>query len=100
MGVELSEQETLISWMRGDEFAEVYTTDTTTMTKLDRKCNEYPDFWKIKEISTVKGNIVSKTYICPRKLISFRNLQRTGDFSANTERLKAYREQNIEDDDE
>lgn len=100
MGVELSEQETLISWMRGDKHAEIYTTDRTTMTKLDRKCKEHPESWKIKDISTVKGEIVSKTYICPRKLISFRNSDIHRDFSANIANLKQYQKAETEDDDE
>ena len=96
MGVEISEQETLISWSRGDEFAEVYTSDSTTMTKLDRKCREFPDFWKIKDISTVKGEIVSKTYICPKKLVSLRNQRNPQGGEGNSEALKRYREQQNE----
>jgi len=93
MSVMLEEQETLISWSRGDELAEIYTTDTTTMTKLDRLCKNNPETWSISRVDTVNGEIVSKTYKCPRKMVSFRSKALVHNGGGNTEGLKRWREQ-------
>ena len=93
MNVMIDEQETHISWNRGDEYATVYTSDRTTMTKLDRKCEDNPDAWQIIDKQTISGDVVAKTYKCPRKLISFRNMLSTRKSGGNPEALKKYREQ-------
>lgn len=36
MSVMIEEQETCINFMRGDDRAMIYTSDTTTMTKLNK----------------------------------------------------------------
>lgn len=70
----VAEQETHIHWMRSDSYAEVFTTDKTTMTKLDRLCEESPENYKLQEVGTLKGVAVSKTYrISDKKLVSFRS---------------------------
>ena len=93
MSAMIEEQETLISWMRGDEFAEVYTTDTMTMTRLDRLCEEHPETWNLIKSETVNGGeLFSKTYKCPRNMISFRAVDRSGTGKGNTAALEAWRE--------
>ena len=49
MSVSLYEQETTISFRRVDDFATVWTSDTTVMTKLDRMCRESPENYKCTE---------------------------------------------------
>ena len=74
MGLPVYEQETNINFMRDEDAATVYTSDSTTMTKLD-KLIALPDAeWKLKEIHRLEstGEIVGKTYICPKKLVSLR----------------------------
>ena len=93
MNVSLEEQETHITWSRGDKYAQIYTSDSTTMTKLDRKVKEHPEVWSILSTESVSGEIVSKTYKCPRKLVSFRNCVVQRDFQGNSEALKRWREQ-------
>lgn len=93
MGTMIEEQETQISWSRGDEFAEIYTTDTLTMTKLDRLCEKHPDVWSLVSTSTVRGEIFSKTYKCPRKMIFFRSKATVHSGKGNTAGLERYREQ-------
>ena len=39
----LEEQETHISYMRNDNYAEIFTSDSTQMTPLDRLCKTNPD---------------------------------------------------------
>ena len=41
--VSLSEQEVCINFMRDEDFATIYTSDTTYMTKLDKLCKTSPD---------------------------------------------------------
>ena len=64
--VDIEEQETHISYMRDEDFAYLYTTDKTTMTKMDKKVKANPGLF------TVTQNDISKTYKFPKKLISIR----------------------------
>lgn len=93
MGVAITDQETIINWMRGDEFAEVYTSDTTIMTKLDKLCKKHPENWKCVSVETInEGDIASKMYKCPRKMVSFRGVTVRPTGGGNTAALEAYRE--------
>ena len=92
MGVELSEQETIINIMRTEDRAEIYTSDSTMITKLDRKVKENPGIWKILTENTVSGIVVSKMYSCPKKLVSLRNRPVTGGNSGNPDALREYME--------
>lgn len=76
--VSLDEQETVINMQRSSDIAEIYTTDRTMMTKLDRLVNDNPD-WNLKQEDRLQndGTVVSKVYTCPKKLISFRAKQTT-----------------------
>ena len=70
--VPVYEQETHISYMRDEEFAKVYTSDTTQMTKFDKRCKDFPDMW-----TCVSDDGYSKSYICKDKsMISARGQKR------------------------
>lgn len=70
--VPVYEQETHISYMRYEEFAKVYTSDTTQMTKFDKRCKDFPDMW-----TCVSDDGYSKSYICKDKsMISARGQKR------------------------
>lgn len=71
MGLPINEQETVITWSRGDDRAEVYTCDSLVITKCDKLVST-SDEWKLEGSETMHGEVVSKTYSCPVKLISFR----------------------------
>lgn len=59
--------------MRDEEFAKVYTSDTTQMTKFDKRCKQFPDMWKC-----VSDDGYSKSYICKDKsMISARGKKAT-----------------------
>ena len=60
--VPVFEQETHISYMRDEEFAKVYTSDTTQMTKFDKRCKDFPDMWQC-----ISDDGYSKSYICKDK---------------------------------
>jgi len=73
MNTPIYEQETIIRWYRDEERATIYTSDLTTMTKLD-KLTETSDDWKLGKVSKFPdGTVADKTYSCPKKLISFRS---------------------------
>jgi len=70
--VPIYEQETHISYMRDEQFAKVYTSDTTQMTKFDKRCKDFPDMWQC-----VVDDGCSKSYICKDKsMISARGQKR------------------------
>lgn len=63
------EQETIINYNNEDKFATIYTADPTTMRKLDKLCEKFPDNYLL-----IESNSYSKTYKCqPKKLVSFRS---------------------------
>lgn len=65
----ISEQETNIIFMRDQEFAEIYTSDSTQMTRLDKLCETSPEYYTLIS-DTGRG----KTYrITDKSLISFRS---------------------------
>ena len=94
MGVMFEEQETVINILRTDDYAEIYTSDSTMMTKLDKCVPENPKQWSVSIHETVLGKVASKTYICPKKFISFRKRDAHRDYSANAAHLMRWREQN------
>ena len=70
--VSVYEQETHIFYMRDEQFAKVYTSDTTQMTKFDKRCKDFPDMWQC-----VADDGYSKSYICKDKsMISARGQKR------------------------
>ena len=74
MGVVMEEQETHVNFLRNSDRCEVYTSDRTVMTRLDKLAeSEDAPHWKLKKIhKTQDGEIVGKTYETHKKLISFR----------------------------
>ncbi len=66
--VAISEQEVCINFMRDEDFAIIYTSDTTYMTRLDKLCKASPDMYSLIS-DTGRG----KTYrVEDKTLISFR----------------------------
>ena len=65
-----SEQETVIQFSRDEDFATIWTSDTTVMTKLDKHADTY-NLIDVGKHSN--GTVLSKTYKCDKKLISFRS---------------------------
>jgi len=70
--IPIYEQEVHISFMRDEDFATIYTSDTTYMTKLDKLCKTSPDMYSLIA-DTGRG----KTYrVEDKTLISFRAKKR------------------------
>lgn len=70
--VSVLEQEVCINFMRDEDFATIYTSDTTYMTKLDKLCKTSRDMYSLIA-DTGRG----KTYrVEDKTLISFRAKKR------------------------
>ena len=98
MNIPVNEQETTISFMRNSNKAIVYTSDKTMLTKLHKLAKKNPE-WKRIDQGRLKGDVVSETFECPKKLISLRTATPTYVISEEqrrfaAERLRAWRENN------
>ena len=72
--VPICEQSTTINIDRDKKECDIYTSDTTMMTKLDKLCEKAPNFYRLESTSIIDDVIVDKCYIIMDKsLISFRN---------------------------
>ena len=96
----LSEQETTINYNREEKTVDVWTSDRTVMTKLDRLCETAPENYKCIDIAKTKdGELISKRYtIADKSLLSFRSKKVKVNLSeeqkqANAERLRQARAQ-------
>lgn len=85
----VSEQETNIIFMRDEDFAKIYTSDSTMITKLDRLCKESPSMYRLDYCTPV-----GKSYICADKsLVSLRSKKREmsdEQKEAASERMRQY----------
>jgi hypothetical protein len=96
----LSEQETTINYNREEKTADVWTSDRTVMTKLDRLCETAPENYRCIDIAKTRdGELISKRYtIADKSLLSFRSKKVKVSLSeeqkqANAERLRQARAQ-------
>ena len=65
------EQETTITFLRNDEFVEMYTSDSTMITKMDNLRKKSSDYTLVSE------DQCGKIYKYPKKFISFRTKDRS-----------------------
>lgn len=64
----ISEQETTTNFMRDEDYAIVYTSDTTMMTKFDKLCKNSPEYY-----SVIEETKYGKRYkISDKTLVSYR----------------------------
>lgn len=61
------EQEVIITTSAADELAEVYTADPIYMRRLDKRVEQDPGNYKVKN-----RNTYSATYTMPKRLLQFR----------------------------
>lgn len=96
--ISLNEQETTINFSRTEETVDIWTSDTTMMTKLDRLCEIAPETYKkTKEHKSEEGRLLSKEYqITDKTLLSFRTVKRVltdEQKEKQRERMRALREE-------
>lgn len=97
MSAQIDEQETVVQISRISGKATVYTSDTAMLTKLHKLMKKNPEEWKRAHQDMLDGEVVSETYECPKKLISFRastssRVMTEEQRQAAAERLKKARE--------
>jgi len=90
-GLSRYEQETVINYNNGEKTAEIYSADPVVLRKLQKLSDKYPDQYQL-----IREDSVSKTYRCPKKLISFRSpctrVYTEEEKAKMTERLRKYSE--------
>lgn len=70
--IPLEEQETVIHFMRGEDFATISTTDSTMITKMTKLCDNNPDMYKV-----INEDGASKIYrCCDKSMVSLRQKKR------------------------
>lgn len=72
-----SEQETVIVFKRGEDYATVETTDSTVLTKLKKCAAASPKDWKLDDLTVSSDEedplkVSSVCFTCPKKLVSLR----------------------------
>ena len=78
MYIPTNEQETVISYSRNDKTARIWTSDSTTMTKLDKLvADEGAPAWQLEREDTINGEVVGKSYTTDKGLVSFKKARRT-----------------------
>ena len=74
LSISVDEQETTINFSRKHAGCEIWTSDTTVMTKLDKLCETSPEYYRLHAIGEIDGEIVDKCYIVSnKKMVSFRS---------------------------
>ena len=80
INITLEEQETTINFSRTQDAVDVWTSDKTVMTKLDKLCITAPGFYKLiaeHKAQDDDGAIISKEYrISDKRMLSFRSMKR------------------------
>ena len=94
MGLTREEQETIINFDNASKEASVYTANPHLIRKLDEFCKNYPEFWKETDVVKKDGEVVSKTYECPKRMVTLRSrnpVMSEKQRQASAERLREYR---------
>lgn len=95
MSIPTSEQETVICFGRNDTEVTVWTSDSTVMTKLDKKVNDQNSPWELSDETTTIDGDVTKTYKAPKKLISFRKTITTRELTEEQKQEAVERMRNL-----
>lgn len=70
--VKISEQETTVQFDRDGAVANIWTNDSTVLTKIKKLMNRAPDKWKLTQIVKNKsGEPTGYFFECPKKLVRF-----------------------------
>jgi len=65
------EQETVIGYNNEEKTATLYTADPVVIRRMDRLCEKRPEYYRVIKEEMYKGELLSKTYEFPKKLIKF-----------------------------
>ena len=83
--IPVNEQETTIQYDRDGEYARIWTSDSTTITKLD-KLVKRSENWECTatEIEDDSHWVVAREYRCPKRCVSFRTGKTTRKRNSDT----------------
>ena len=65
------EQETVISYNNEEKKAILYSADPVVIRRMDKLCEKRPEYYKAIKEDYHKGELLSKTYEFPKKLVKF-----------------------------
>ena len=88
MNVPIYEQETVIQISRDSDKMNIWTSDSTMITRLDKLC-EKSNRWTCTSVGKIEGDIVNKEYIADKALLSL--IPNTRKMKPLTEEQKAQR---------
>lgn len=77
MGLSKYEQEVVINFNAEDAMCTLYTANPVWIRKMDTLVQVNPQEFRQIDAGTIKGQIISKTYEFPKKLITVRSKTRT-----------------------
>ena len=89
MALSIEEQEICINAMRDEEFATIYCSDRTWITKMDKLVDKAPELFKV-----IREDDGGKTYKFPKRLISIRSSIVTREMTDEQKQLAADRLRN------
>ena len=89
MALSIEEQEICINAMRDEEFATIYCSDRTWITKMDKIVEKSPDLFEV-----IAETDYGKTYKFPKRLISIRSSIVTREMTDEQKQLAADRLRN------
>ena len=75
--IPISEQETVIQFNREGKGCKIWTSDSTMMTKLDKRCRQAPELYTmLKETHTQDGETAGKFYeLKDKTMLSLRSVK-------------------------
>ena len=89
MALSIEEQEICINAMRDEEFATIYCSDRTWITKMDKLVEKSPNLFEV-----IAETDYGKTYKFPKRLISIRSSIVTREMTDEQKQLAADRLRN------
>ena len=89
MALSIEEQEMCINAMRNEEFATIYCSDRTWITKMDKLVEKSPNLFEV-----IAETDYGKTYKFPKRLISIRSSIVTREMTDEQKQLAADRLRN------
>lgn len=96
MGYSLAkvEQEVVITFNAGEDFAELYTADPVYIRKMDKLVQQNPEQFKEIRQEKLEGKVVAKRYTLPKRFVTVRSKDKVSTMTEEQkrqagERLKA-----------
>ena len=94
MNIPIYEQETVIQISRDSDKMEIWTSDSTMMTRLDKLC-EKSNRWVCTSVGKIEGDVVNKEYVADKVLLSL--IPNTRKMKPLTEEQKAQKRAVLEE---